>query len=91
MLDGLDTRLAHACADDLGHLDFLQMLCDYEISRRYTAGLARRLHRAHWRTSPSRRVTLWQRLWTMRVLPAPTAVEDHGFADAEPAECRQVA
>ncbi len=46
MLDSLDTRLAQARAGDLGHLEFLQVLCEDEISRRDTAAIGRRLRRA---------------------------------------------
>jgi DNA replication protein DnaC len=46
MLDSLDTRLTQARAGDLGHLEFLQVLCEDEIARRDTAALARRLRRA---------------------------------------------
>lgn len=46
MLDSLDTRLAQARAGDLGHLEFLQVLCEDEIARRDTAAFARRLRRA---------------------------------------------
>ena len=34
MLQTLDARLAQAAAGDLGHLDFLQVLCEDEIIRR---------------------------------------------------------
>ena len=34
MLETLDARLAQARAGELGHLDFLQVLCDDEITRR---------------------------------------------------------
>jgi DNA replication protein DnaC len=46
MLDTLDARLAQARAGQLGHLDFLQVLCHDEISRRDTQAVTRRLHRA---------------------------------------------
>lgn len=46
MLDTLDARVAQARAGQLGHLDFLQVLCEDEIARRETAALARRLRRA---------------------------------------------
>ena len=46
MLDTLDARLAQAHAGELGHLDFLQVLCDDEITRRDAVSLARRLRRA---------------------------------------------
>jgi DNA replication protein DnaC len=50
MLDTLDARLAQAHAGELGHLDFLQVLCQDEISRRETMSLARRLRRARFET-----------------------------------------
>ena len=43
MLDTLDARLAQARAGDLGHLDFLQVLCQDEISRRESTSLTRRI------------------------------------------------
>jgi DNA replication protein DnaC len=46
MLDTLDTRLAQARAGKLGHLDFLQVLCEDEIARRDSAALTRRLRLA---------------------------------------------
>lgn len=46
MLETLDARLAQAHAGDLGHLDFLQVLCQDEITRRESNALARRLQRA---------------------------------------------
>ncbi|MEU8252190.1 IS21-like element helper ATPase IstB [Nonomuraea sp. NPDC048916] len=51
MLDTLDARLAQAHAGDLGHLDFLQVLCQDEISRRDSNALAKRLHRARFENS----------------------------------------
>ena len=56
MLDTLDARLAQAHAGELGHLDFLQVLCQDEISRRETMSLARRLRRARFedRSHPRR-------------------------------------
>jgi DNA replication protein DnaC len=50
MLDTLDARLAQARAGDLGHLDFLQVLCQDEISRRETMSLARRIRAARFET-----------------------------------------
>ena len=47
MLDTLDARLAQAQAGEFGHLDFLQVLCQDEISRRDTMSMTRRLRRAH--------------------------------------------
>jgi DNA replication protein DnaC len=46
MLDTLDARLAQARAGELGHLEFLQVLCQDEIARREQVGMARRLRRA---------------------------------------------
>jgi DNA replication protein DnaC len=46
MLETLDARVAQARAGALGHLDFLQVLCEDEIARRETAALARRLRLA---------------------------------------------
>jgi DNA replication protein DnaC len=46
MLDTLDARLAQARAGELGHLDFLQVLCHDEIGRRETQAITRRLRRA---------------------------------------------
>lgn len=46
MLDTLDARLAQARAGELGHLDFLQVLCHDEITRRETTAISRRLRRA---------------------------------------------
>ena len=46
MLETLDARLAQTRAGTLGHLEFLQVLCEDEIARRETAALARRVRRA---------------------------------------------
>ncbi len=46
MLATLDARLAHARAGELGHLEFLQVLCEDEISRRDSVSLAKRIRRA---------------------------------------------
>jgi DNA replication protein DnaC len=50
MLATLDARLAQARAGGLGHLDFLQVLCQDEISRRQSMSLARRIRRARFET-----------------------------------------
>jgi DNA replication protein DnaC len=47
MLDTLDARLAQARGGELGHLDFLQVLCHDEIGRRETQAMTRRVRRAH--------------------------------------------
>jgi DNA replication protein DnaC len=46
MLETLDARLAQARGGELGHLDFLQVLCDDEITRREAHAIARRIRRA---------------------------------------------
>lgn len=46
MLDTLEARLAQAHAGELGHLEFLQSLCEDEIARRDAAALDRRLRAA---------------------------------------------
>jgi IstB-like ATP binding protein len=46
MLHTLDARLAQATAGELGHLDFLQVLCDDEISRRQSMSVIRRIRKA---------------------------------------------
>src|SRR5690242_2024054 len=48
----LDARLAQAAAGDFGHLDFLQVLCEDEITRRATVSLAKRLPRARFEGKP---------------------------------------
>jgi DNA replication protein DnaC len=50
MLDTLDARLAQAHAGELGHLDFLQVLCQDEVSRRETHSLQRRVRAARFET-----------------------------------------
>jgi DNA replication protein DnaC len=47
MRETLDARLTQAQAGELGHLDFLQVLCHDEITRRENMSMARRLRRAH--------------------------------------------
>ncbi len=46
MLDTLEARLAQARAGELGHLEFLQVLCEDEINRRAATALARRVRAA---------------------------------------------
>jgi DNA replication protein DnaC len=46
MLETLEARLAQARAGDLGHIEFLQVLCHDEISRRETHAVTRRIRRA---------------------------------------------
>jgi DNA replication protein DnaC len=46
MLHTLEARLAQARAGELGHIEFLQVLCHDEISRRESQAIARRIRRA---------------------------------------------
>jgi DNA replication protein DnaC len=46
MLQTLEARLAQARAGELGHIDFLQVLCHDEIARRESQAITRRLRRA---------------------------------------------
>jgi DNA replication protein DnaC len=46
MLDSLEVRLAQCHAGELGHLEFLQVLCEDEIARREAAAIERRLRTA---------------------------------------------
>ena len=43
MLDSLDARLAQTRDGTLGHLEFLQVLCEDEMGRRKSAALTRRI------------------------------------------------
>jgi DNA replication protein DnaC len=46
MLDTLEARLSQAHAGELGHLEFLQVLCEDEIARRQAKALQERVRRA---------------------------------------------
>lgn len=46
MLDTLDARLAQAAAGELGHLEFLALLCQDEVTRRDASALERRIRAA---------------------------------------------
>jgi DNA replication protein DnaC len=46
MLDTLEARLTQARAGELGHVEFLQALCEDEITRRDAASLIRRVRQA---------------------------------------------
>ena len=46
MLETLEARLAEARAGTLGHVEFLQVLCQDEIARREAAAVGRRLRAA---------------------------------------------
>jgi len=47
MLDTLEVRLAEARSGRLGHLEFLEVLCQDELARREATKVARRLRAAH--------------------------------------------
>ena len=51
MLDTLEARLGQAQAGELGHLEFLQVLCEDEIARRDAAALERRLRAARFEST----------------------------------------
>src|SRR6266566_881333 len=55
MLDTIDARLAQARAGELGHIEFLQVLCEDEISRRQATSITRRLRRARFEEQAARR------------------------------------
>ncbi len=46
-IETIEARLAQAQAGELGHVEFLQVLCEDELSRRESAGVARRVKAAH--------------------------------------------
>jgi DNA replication protein DnaC len=46
MLETFEARLTQARAGDLGHVEFLQALCEDELSRRQAAGITRRVRAA---------------------------------------------
>jgi DNA replication protein DnaC len=46
MLETIEGRLAQARAGELGHIDFLQVLCEDEITRRASMSVHRRLRAA---------------------------------------------
>ena len=54
MLETLEARLAQARAGELGHLEFLQVLCEDEINRREAASLIIRVRQARFSNSFSR-------------------------------------
>jgi DNA replication protein DnaC len=50
MLETLEARLAQARAGELGHVEFLQVLCEDEIARREAASLVKRVRQARFET-----------------------------------------
>src|SRR5580698_6453929 len=53
MLDTIDARLAQAASGELGHIEFLQVLCEDELTRRDAAGFIRRVREAHFESVTS--------------------------------------
>ncbi len=53
MLDTLEQRLAQAHAGELGHLEFLQALCEDELARRQAAATCRRVRAARFEQTSS--------------------------------------
>ncbi len=51
MLETIDARLAQAASGELGHIEFLQVLCEDEITRRDSAGFIRRVREAHFEST----------------------------------------
>lgn len=89
MLDTLDARLAQAHGGDLGHLEFLQALCEDEIARREAAALVRRVRAARFEQTltledfdfgfnPKVPAALIRDLATLRFLDAGESVILHG-------------
>lgn len=53
MLDTVEARLAQAHAGELGHVEFLQALCEDEVARRDAAGIIRRVRAARFEQTSS--------------------------------------
>jgi DNA replication protein DnaC len=51
MLETIDARLTQASAGELGHIEFLQVLCEDELTRRDAAGYLRRVRDAHFEST----------------------------------------
>ena len=89
MLDTLDARLTQARAGDLGHLEFLQALCEDEIARREATAVTRRVRAARFeepttledfdfKFNPSIPAALIRDLATLRFLTAGESIILHG-------------
>ena len=77
MRETLDARLSQARAGELGHLEFLQVLCHDEITRRETVGMQRRLRRARFEQQHTLEEFDYQ---ASPKLPA-AAIRDRGVSD----------
>lgn len=89
MLDTLEARLAQAHAGELGHVEFLQVLCEDELSRRDAAGIVRRVRAARFdqtctiedydfNFNPKVPAALIRDLATLRFIEAGESVILHG-------------
>ena len=89
MLDTLEVRLGQARAGELGHLEFLSMLCADEIARRDAGAVDRRLKAARFETAanleecdfaynPATPVAAIRDLATLRFVEAGESVILHG-------------
>jgi DNA replication protein DnaC len=89
MLDTLEVRLSQARTGQLGHLEFLAMLCEDEIARRDAAGLDRRIRAARFESTctleefdfgfnPNIPAVAIRDLATLRFLTAGESVVLHG-------------
>ena len=89
MLETIDVRLAQVKAGELGHVEFLQALCEDELSRRDAAGIVRRVHAARFEQTcaiedydfsynPKVPAALIRDLATLRFVDAGESVILHG-------------
>lgn len=89
MLDTLEARVAQARAGELGHLEFLQVLCEDEIARRDATAIARRVRQARFEQpvtledfdfsyNPKIPAAHFRDLATLRFVTANEAVILHG-------------
>ncbi len=89
MLDTLDARLLQAQAGQLGHVEFLQTLCEDEIARREASAIDRRIRKARFETpttledfdftyNPKIPAATIRDLATLRFIDTKTSVILHG-------------
>jgi len=89
MLDTLEARIAQADAGELGHIEFLQSLCEDELARRDAAAITRRVKAARFEKicaiedfdfsyNPSTPTARIRDLTTLRFVEAGESVVLHG-------------
>ena len=89
MLDTIEARLSQCGAGELGHVEFLQVLCEDEIARRDASGILRRVRAAQFEEAvtiedfdfsynPNVPVALIRDLATLRFLESGESVILHG-------------